>query len=59
MLQKDGLRLTVCACYSWEMSLNVSLDASFDNVQDCKGIQENAGQVNDMKVYVTNDETSH
>jgi hypothetical protein len=27
------LRLTVCACYSCKMALNVGLDASFDNMQ--------------------------
>jgi hypothetical protein len=27
----DYLGFTICACYSWEMALNVRLDASFDN----------------------------
>jgi hypothetical protein len=33
MLYKGNcLRFTVCACYSWEMALNVGLDASFDKM---------------------------
>jgi hypothetical protein len=28
----DRLRLTVCACYPWELMLNFSFDASFDNM---------------------------
>jgi hypothetical protein len=28
----DGLRLTVCVCYSWEMALNIGRDVSFDNM---------------------------
>lgn len=31
MLYKvDGLRSNICACHSWEMTLNVSLEVSFD-----------------------------
>jgi hypothetical protein len=26
------LMFSPCACYSWEMSLNIGLSASFDNV---------------------------
>jgi hypothetical protein len=32
--------LCVCVCYSWEMATKVDLDASFDNVEEWKGIQE-------------------
>jgi hypothetical protein len=40
MLYKgDGLRMSICACYSLEMALNIDLDVSFDNMQDCEGIQ--------------------
>jgi hypothetical protein len=28
----DSLRLTVYACYSWGMALNVGFGASFDNM---------------------------
>jgi hypothetical protein len=28
----DGLRLTVCVCYWWEMALNVAKDVLFDNM---------------------------
>jgi hypothetical protein len=42
--------LTICASYSWKMTLNVGLDVSFDNnIQEWKGIQQKAGEV-----YVTN-----
>jgi hypothetical protein len=34
----DSLRLTVCACYAWEMVLHVGLDVSFGKMQDWKGI---------------------
>jgi hypothetical protein len=40
------------------MTLNVSLDVSFDNMPDGKGIREKAREVNSMKGYITNDETS-
>jgi hypothetical protein len=36
-------------------SVNVGLDISFDNMYDCKGIQEKAGEVNSPKNYVTSD----
>jgi hypothetical protein len=39
-----GLRLTIYSLYSWEMALNVSPCASFENVCDWKGIQEKAGE---------------
>jgi hypothetical protein len=32
LYKADGLRLTICACYSWQMTLNVSFDASFGNM---------------------------
>jgi hypothetical protein len=28
----DNLRLTIYACYSWEMALNITLIVSFDNM---------------------------
>lgn len=31
------------------MTLNVGLDVSFDNMQDCKRIREKAGEVNKYK----------
>jgi hypothetical protein len=54
----DGLQLTVHTCYSWDKVLNVSLDGSFDNMYDCKGIREEAGEVIGALTHVTNDETS-
>jgi hypothetical protein len=50
--------LSIYVSYSWEMTLNTGLDASFDNVQDWKGIREKAGEVNSTKTHVTDDETS-
>jgi hypothetical protein len=40
------------------MASSVGLDVSFDNLQDWKGVQEKAGEVNSKKAYVTNDEFS-
>jgi hypothetical protein len=39
------------------MSLNIGLDASFDNMQNWKGIREKAEDVNSMKAYVASGET--
>jgi hypothetical protein len=36
-------RLNICACYSWEMALNFTLDVSFDKMQEWKTIRENRG----------------
>jgi hypothetical protein len=43
------------------MALNVGLDISFNNtsMQDWKGILKKAGECNDVKVYITNNDTSH
>jgi hypothetical protein len=30
----------LCFCYPWEMELNVGLDASFGNMEDCEGIRK-------------------
>jgi hypothetical protein len=54
----DCLRLTVFACYSWEMALYYGLDASFDNMYNWKGIRQKVGEVNSTNIYITNDETS-
>jgi hypothetical protein len=54
----DGLRLTICACYLWEMTLNLCLRVSFDNMQDWKGIREKAKKVSNTKAYITNDKNS-
>jgi hypothetical protein len=40
------------------MALNVGLDVSFDNMKDWRGIREKAGEPNNTKPYVTNEETS-
>jgi hypothetical protein len=54
----NGLQLTVCACYLWEMTLNVGLDALFDNIYDWKAIREKKGEVNSTKACTVNDDTS-
>jgi hypothetical protein len=47
LYQADYLRFTVCACYSWNLLLDVGLDASFIILQteehvfwDCKRYEE-------------------
>jgi hypothetical protein len=39
----DSLRLTLCVYHSWEITLSVGLDVSFDNMQDWKGKGESRG----------------
>jgi hypothetical protein len=41
----NGLRLAICARYSWEMALNVDLAAYFLNMQDWKGAGRNQGKL--------------
>jgi hypothetical protein len=48
--------LNIYACYSWDMELNVGLEASFDNVSDWKGIQTKSRKVNSAEAYITRDE---
>jgi hypothetical protein len=44
MLHKeDGIRLNICAYYSWEIVLNVGLVAAFRYLQERKGFREKAG----------------
>jgi hypothetical protein len=52
------LRLAICACYSWEMATKVDLDASVENIEGWKGIQEKSRKVNGIKRYITALETS-
>jgi hypothetical protein len=47
--------LTICACLSLEMTLNVGLDISFNTMYDWEGIRKNAGEVNSMETSLTND----
>jgi hypothetical protein len=48
MLHKgDGIILTICACYSWEITLASTYQ---------QGVREEGGEV--AKAYVTNDENS-
>jgi hypothetical protein len=49
--------LTICASSSWEMTLNVSLEFSFDN---CENGNEYGGMKGKLIVrkYITNCETS-
>lgn len=55
----NGLRVTISACSSCEMALNVCLYLSSNNTQDRKGIREKSGEVNSTKAYITNDGTCH
>jgi hypothetical protein len=41
------------------MALYVGPYVSFNNMQDRKGMWKKAGEVNSMKAYITNDETTH
>jgi hypothetical protein len=57
MLYKgNSLCLAICACYSWEIAINIGLDASFIDMQGSKGLWEKVGEINGMKVYLLNDE---
>jgi hypothetical protein len=51
----DGLRLIICACYSWEI-LKVGLDVSLDNTKDCKRLLDKAGEVSSAETCISNDE---
>jgi hypothetical protein len=44
--------MTISACYSWEMALNVGRDISFDNMWEWKGIRDKAGEVNSTRLPV-------
>jgi hypothetical protein len=50
-----NLRLTICACDSWGMALNVGFSSSVDNTYDWKGIREKERDVNSTKAYIKND----
>lgn len=53
----DSLQLAIYTCQAWEMELNVSPDASFENMQDWKRIWMKAREVSGTKASITNDET--
>lgn len=36
---------TICGCHSWEIALNGSLEASFGNMYDQKGMREKTGEL--------------
>jgi hypothetical protein len=57
MIYKRDFFFSIYECYSWDMALNFSLDVSFDNMEDWKGIPEKV-EVNITKAGVTRDETS-
>jgi hypothetical protein len=42
------IKVTICACCSWEITLNIWLDVSSGNLWECKEIWE----VNSTKVYM-------
>jgi hypothetical protein len=50
----EGFGLNICAYYSWEMALHVGLGVQFDNMYGCKGIRENAKEVNSTKACISN-----
>jgi hypothetical protein len=50
----NGLRLTICACCSWEKALNFCFDASFSEIYRAEIEYER----NNTKFHVTNYETS-
>jgi hypothetical protein len=53
MLYKgDDLRLTICAYYSWKVTLNVNLGVSFDITENWEGIREKVGEADITKAYV-------
>lgn len=49
--------MTICACYWRGMSSNTGHDASFYNMQEWRGIQEEVDEVNGTKANITNNET--
>jgi hypothetical protein len=49
-----GLRLIICACYSWEVGFNATADVPFENLYDWKEIWEEAEEDGRMKSYITN-----
>jgi hypothetical protein len=58
LYKKRSLLLTISVCYSWKMELNIGLDASFDNFQDCKGIRAENGKFKARKlIHIRNDVT--
>jgi hypothetical protein len=56
---KRQFMINICTCYSCEIALKISLNTSFDNMWDCKGLWKKIREVNDTKAYITNDETFH
>jgi hypothetical protein len=47
----DPLRLTIYACYSWEVALNFGLDLSSGNKQEWKGMWETGEEVDSTEAY--------
>jgi hypothetical protein len=43
----DGLWLTKCVCYFWEIAFNVDHDVSFSDAQNWKGTQEDGSSITD------------
>jgi hypothetical protein len=44
--------MTIFALYSWETALNISLDASFDNMQEWEGNTGESREVNSAEAYI-------
>jgi hypothetical protein len=55
-LKRWATHLIICACYSWEITLNLGLEGSYDNMWDWKEIREITGE--DNTITVGNNETS-
>jgi hypothetical protein len=45
LYKRDGLRLIICACYSWGMALNIVLDVSYDSMWEWEGIRKEVGGI--------------
>jgi hypothetical protein len=57
-IKDDRLRLNICECYLWEITLYIGLNASFDNVR-LKEIWKDADEVNSKKACMIKIETFH
>jgi hypothetical protein len=55
-----GLRLSISACYSCEIALNVGLSIAFSGMYvRLKRAREKAGEVHNTKACIRDDETPH
>jgi hypothetical protein len=59
LYKRDGMQLTICAYYLWEMPVNFGLMVSFTNMEGWKGICGEVREVNSTKDYTTSYEFFH